>query len=133
MSFMVFGIKVFRFYAVVVAMVLSCVCVGNAAAQDAPMHVSCQVAKLTNNGKTYSQVRYATFKSLKRAIKVKNSLVEAVAAVNAIGATGAEIDNAIVASGASWKDSRPNGSFDLSVMAGQAVVVFCDEEEAPLL
>ncbi len=130
MSFMVFGIKVFRFYAVVVAMVLSCVGVGNAAAQDAPMHVSCQVAKLTNNGKTYSQVRYATFKSLKRAIKVKNSLVEAVAAVNAIGATGAEIDNAIVASGASWKDSRPNGSFDLSVMAGQAVVVFCDEEEA---
>ena len=127
---MTLSTKTLRCVAIVAAIVTVCMRASRAWGQDAPMHVSCQVAKLTANGKTYSQVQYAVFKSMKRAVKVKNDIVTAVAAENALGATGAEIDNALASSGATWKDSRPNGTFDLSAMSGQAVVVFCDREEA---
>ena len=123
---MTLSTKTLRCVAIVAAIVTVCMRASRAWGQDAPMHVSCQVAKLTANGKTYSQVQYAVFKSMKRAVKVKNDIVTAVAAENALGATGAEIDNALASSGATWKDSRPNGTFDLSAMSGQAVVVFCD-------
>lgn len=122
--------KALRTVAIVAAVAAMCMRASLAAGQDAPMRVSCQVAKITANGKTYSQVQYATFKTVKRAIKVKNELVQAVAAENALGSMGNEIDKAMAASGAAWKDSRPNGTFDISVMSGQAVVVFCDKEEA---
>lgn len=115
--------------AIAVVVVFMCMGVSRASAQDAPMHVSCQVAKLTANGKTYSQVQYATFKSMKRAINVKNDLVVAISREEGLGATGSEIDDAMRASGGRWKDSRPNGTFDFSAMAGQAVIVFCDRQE----
>ncbi len=115
--------------AIAVAALAACLWPEPAVSQDAPIRVSCQVAKLTANGKEHSQVQYATFNSVKRANEVKNELKKAVLAEEAVGAKGTEIDDAMQASRGRWRESRPNGTFDVSVMAGQAIVVFCDKQE----
>lgn len=125
--------KIFRCVAIVAAIVAMCMRSSCAMGQDDPVRVSCQVVKITANGKTYSQVQYARFNSVRRAQRVKNDLVRAVAAENAIGATGTEIADALKKSEAKWEESRPNGSFDVTVMSGQAIVVFCDKEEAEVI
>ena len=104
--------KIFRCVAIVAAIVAMCMRSSCAMGQDDPVRVSCQVVKITANGKTYSQVQYARFNSVRRAQRVKNDLVRAVAAENAIGATGMEIADALRKSEAKWEAPRPSGSFD---------------------
>lgn len=98
--------------------------------EDSDMvHAECEVTLYIGGHDEYKTVQYATFRNLKKAVNAQNVLRKAITDRDQPGATGTEVEDAVKKLGIEWKTSLPNGTFRVSAMDGQGVLIFAEEQE----
>lgn len=94
------------------------------------MQVQVQVALKISGKEEFKTVQYATFKNYKKALDAQNRINKAVTDMEQATATGTEVDDACRKLGINWKLSQTNGTFKLSVIEGQGILIFADQMKA---